>query len=382
MISSEVQRTLVKSPPELWAEISDPAALARHLGEFGEIRITRVEPEQRVEWQAGDTSGSVVIKPSGWGTKVKLTVTRELAEAEAGAESDGQPQDEAKRQDLKVGEIAEPDARGAEAEAGAEACADEASDSGASEPEQPIQSIDEPQLRGADEPALAAGAELEQADVEQAAFEQAEPEDVAARQADDYAERQAAPEPRRGFFARLFGRRRAAAAVAPIDQPEAPRESAREAMQPARYNALAVWASQIEAADGAGGSHALAGTGAADAHAASADAAAEAEQEVAQAPALPPAPALAPAPSLAPSPVPGDGQSAETPIEPSPPAAASPDASADEPDAAALGQKDAPADISAEIRQAEEVAAEQVTAVLSGVLDRLGAAHHRPFSRA
>ena len=81
MISSEVQRTLVKSPPELWAEISDPESLARHLGEFGEIRITRVEPEQRVEWQAGDTSGSVVIKPSGWGTKVKLTVKRELAEA-------------------------------------------------------------------------------------------------------------------------------------------------------------------------------------------------------------------------------------------------------------------------------------------------------------
>ena len=46
MISSEVQRTLVKSPPELWAELSDPAALARHLGELGEIRITRTEPEK------------------------------------------------------------------------------------------------------------------------------------------------------------------------------------------------------------------------------------------------------------------------------------------------------------------------------------------------
>jgi hypothetical protein len=40
------------------------------------------------------------------------------------------------------------------------------------------------------------------------------------------------------------------------------------------------------------------------------------------------------------------------------------------------------ADIAAEIRAAEEVAAEQVTAVLTGVLDRLGAAHHRPFSRS
>ena len=50
--SAQVQRTLVKSPPELWAELSDPAALARHLGELGEIRITRVEPERRVEWTA------------------------------------------------------------------------------------------------------------------------------------------------------------------------------------------------------------------------------------------------------------------------------------------------------------------------------------------
>ena len=72
MISSEVQRTLVKSPPELWAELSDPAALARHLGELGEIRITRTEPEKAVEWEAADTTGKVLLKPSGWGTKVTL----------------------------------------------------------------------------------------------------------------------------------------------------------------------------------------------------------------------------------------------------------------------------------------------------------------------
>jgi hypothetical protein len=78
MISSEVQRTLVKSPPELWAELSDPTALARHLGELGEIRITRIDPEQKVEWEAEDSSGTVQIKPSGWGTKVTLTVTREI----------------------------------------------------------------------------------------------------------------------------------------------------------------------------------------------------------------------------------------------------------------------------------------------------------------
>ncbi|MGH2864563.1 MAG: hypothetical protein ACRDJX_04870, partial [Solirubrobacteraceae bacterium] len=78
MISSEVQRTLVKSPPELWSELSDPACLARQLGELGEIRIVRVEPEKTVEWAAQNTTGTVSIQPSGWGTKVTLSVTREL----------------------------------------------------------------------------------------------------------------------------------------------------------------------------------------------------------------------------------------------------------------------------------------------------------------
>ena len=60
-----------------------------------------------------------------------------------------------------------------------------------------------------------------------------------------------------------------------------------------------------------------------------------------------------------------------------------PEARAEEPDPAEEpAQAEAPQDISAQIRAAEEVAAEEVTAVLSGVLDRLGAAHHRPFSRS
>jgi hypothetical protein len=39
-------------------------------------------------------------------------------------------------------------------------------------------------------------------------------------------------------------------------------------------------------------------------------------------------------------------------------------------------------DVSTELQAAEEVASEEVTAVLTSVLDCLGAAHHRPFSRA
>src|SRR5271155_1494228 len=77
MVSTEVQRTLVKSPPELWAELSEPEALARHLGELGEIRITRLEAESEVHWQADRASGGVLIKPSGWGTRVKLSVTHD-----------------------------------------------------------------------------------------------------------------------------------------------------------------------------------------------------------------------------------------------------------------------------------------------------------------
>jgi hypothetical protein len=77
MPSSEAQRTLVKSPPELWTELADPASLARHLGDFGEIRIARTEAETIVEWEGEAVTGSVQLKPSGWGTKVTLTVVRE-----------------------------------------------------------------------------------------------------------------------------------------------------------------------------------------------------------------------------------------------------------------------------------------------------------------
>jgi hypothetical protein len=200
MISSEVQRTLVKSPPELWAELSDPDALARHLGGLGEIRITRVEPEQVVEWEAADTTGKVSLKSSGWGTKVTLSADRALPAPEPPAE--------------------------------------------------PVV-VNEPVV---------------------------EPEPIAE---EPIAEEQPEPEPRPGFFARLFRRRR-------------PDQIDPEALQTV-----------------------------------------ESEPEI-------------------------------------------------EPEQPALEQ--APAeetqDIAAELKAAEEVAEADVTAVLTAVLDRLGAAHHRPFSRA
>jgi hypothetical protein len=73
MTQHEASRTLVKSPPELWAECSDAGSLARHLGQFGEIRITRLEPETAVAWEGEHASGTVRLEPSGWGTRVILT---------------------------------------------------------------------------------------------------------------------------------------------------------------------------------------------------------------------------------------------------------------------------------------------------------------------
>src|SRR3954467_1475015 len=67
------QRTLVKSPPELWSEVSDAAALARRLEVFGEVRITRLEAEDTVAWEGDRARGTVILEPSGWGTKVTLT---------------------------------------------------------------------------------------------------------------------------------------------------------------------------------------------------------------------------------------------------------------------------------------------------------------------
>ena len=73
MTEHVASRTLVKSPPELWAECSDAGSLARHLDQFGDIKITRLEPETAVAWEGERARGTVRIEPAGWGTKVILT---------------------------------------------------------------------------------------------------------------------------------------------------------------------------------------------------------------------------------------------------------------------------------------------------------------------
>jgi hypothetical protein len=83
MSEIEVSRTLVKSPPELWTELSNAASLGRHLNPLGEIRITRLVPETTVAWEGERVSGTVRLEPSGWGTRVILQARAADAESPA-----------------------------------------------------------------------------------------------------------------------------------------------------------------------------------------------------------------------------------------------------------------------------------------------------------
>jgi hypothetical protein len=86
MIEHEVTRTLVKSQPEIWTQCSEADSLGWHLnGSFGEIRITRLEPEHAVAWEAELVSGTVRIEPSAWGTRVTMTVQMEREEVQSGS---------------------------------------------------------------------------------------------------------------------------------------------------------------------------------------------------------------------------------------------------------------------------------------------------------
>ena len=129
MISTEVKRTLVKSAPELWSELSDPEALARHLVDFGEIRITRVDPEQAVEWEGEEANGTVELKSSGWGTKVTLTVNRQLPQAVLAEVEDGAPE---------IAEVAEQDPPAPAQEQDDEQPAAETGEEHPQAPQQPI----------------------------------------------------------------------------------------------------------------------------------------------------------------------------------------------------------------------------------------------------
>ena len=80
MPTVEVSRTLVKSPPELWAELEGDCLSTV----VGEVTIRPVEAERELAWEAEGASGTAVLEPAGWGTKVTLTAEIEEQVAEIG----------------------------------------------------------------------------------------------------------------------------------------------------------------------------------------------------------------------------------------------------------------------------------------------------------
>ena len=92
MADLSAERTLVKSPPELWSELSELERLAKHLDAFGDIRITRLEPEREVAWEAERAAGTISLEPSGWGTKVTLTAALEQEAPAVDEEVDDAPE--------------------------------------------------------------------------------------------------------------------------------------------------------------------------------------------------------------------------------------------------------------------------------------------------
>jgi hypothetical protein len=367
MISSEVQRTLVKSPPELWTELSDPEALARHLNDFGVIRITRVEPETTVEWEADSASGSVCIKASGWGTRVTLRATREKPEPEAAPDPDPATPPQASEPPA----VANPESTVAAGSAPPEDPARAATPEVPPRAEAPGMPDVSDVSAGPGVPYAPAVPDAPEADASAAAPTPAPAEALAQWQAQAFGESEPEPgrepeiepalelEPqlRRGLLSRIFGwRLNRAATATPAATPEQLVEPELGSQEPAgSVPAPLVWAaSGTEPQATEASRQDLAGGGPASA--------------------TPPdeAPLLDPLDTAEPEPLDTAEPASPGAAEPEPAVAAEP-----EPPAA-----ESEPDISAELAAAEETAAEEVRAVLTSMLDRLGTAHHRPFSRA
>jgi hypothetical protein len=76
----EVSRTLVKSPPELWAELG-PDCLEKALGS---VSVEETEPEREMTFSGNGVHGRALLEPAGWGTKVTLTAETEEQVARVG----------------------------------------------------------------------------------------------------------------------------------------------------------------------------------------------------------------------------------------------------------------------------------------------------------
>ena len=85
MAAVALERTLVKSPPELWDELASAEALSRWLGQ---VEVRAAEPPHRLEWGSDIARGVIELETSGWGTKVRALADAEQASGDASVETE------------------------------------------------------------------------------------------------------------------------------------------------------------------------------------------------------------------------------------------------------------------------------------------------------
>jgi uncharacterized protein YndB with AHSA1/START domain len=83
-----IERTLVKSPPELWELVDNPELMGRWSAELAglpgtlDVTVLEREPGERLVWKAaaGDASIELALAEKGWGTNVSIRITGRDAE--------------------------------------------------------------------------------------------------------------------------------------------------------------------------------------------------------------------------------------------------------------------------------------------------------------
>src|SRR5215213_5493676 len=63
-----MERSLVKSPPELWDEIASEEVLGRWLTD---VHVSALDPPTRIEWSSEGVRGVIELEASGWGTRIR-----------------------------------------------------------------------------------------------------------------------------------------------------------------------------------------------------------------------------------------------------------------------------------------------------------------------
>jgi uncharacterized protein YndB with AHSA1/START domain len=90
-----IERTLVKSPPELWELVDDQELMERWsaelLGAAGRVRVVERERGERLVWEVpadGDPARiELVLAEKGWGTTVSIRVAGPGARSDDAADS-------------------------------------------------------------------------------------------------------------------------------------------------------------------------------------------------------------------------------------------------------------------------------------------------------